>query len=116
MAWRCRLSLSLSAPTLADELVRKYASAGVAALGGLAIGPASRPHCIRGKADTKLNTSMRGDIEALGGGRQMELPLSLQVAFGVRPECPRGDAPAVVCNAIDPHHSCHDFPASLLGL
>src|SRR5262245_50230176 len=56
---------------------------------------------------------MRGDVEATGSGRQMELPLGLQVAFGVRPERARGDAPAIVCNAIDLHHSCHDFPASL---
>jgi hypothetical protein len=55
---------------------------------------------------------MRGDVEAAGGGRQMELPLSLQVALGVHPERARGYAPTVVCNAKDLHRSCHDFPAS----
>jgi len=67
----------------------------MALLGGLAIRPASRPHRIRGKTDTELNASMSGDVETAGGGRQIELPLGLQVALGVHSEGARGHAPAV---------------------
>jgi hypothetical protein len=43
--------------------------------------PALMPHGIGGEPDAKLHTAVRGDVEAAGGGGQVQLPLHLQVAF-----------------------------------
>ena len=62
MAWRWRLSLSLSAPTFVAELVRRYAIAGTRALLDLAMTSPVVPHSIGCEADTELNTAVRGDV------------------------------------------------------
>src|SRR5690348_9616916 len=79
MAKRWRFSLSLSAPTLAADDVRRYAIAGTRALAGLAMGPAIALRTIRCEPDAQLHAAMRGDVKSTRGRRQMQLPLQLQL-------------------------------------
>jgi hypothetical protein len=81
MAWRWRLSLSLSAPTLVAELVRKYAIAGTRALSCLAMRRAIVSGSIGREPDAQLYAAVCRDVEAAWSGRQVQLPLHQQVAF-----------------------------------
>jgi hypothetical protein len=81
MARRWRFSLSLSAPTLAADDVRRYAIAGTRALTGRAMGPAIPLSTIRCEPDAQLHAAMGGDVEPARGGRQVQLPLQLQLGF-----------------------------------
>src|SRR6185369_16735654 len=111
MARRWRFSLSLSAPTLAADDLRRYAIAGTRALGGLAMGPAIALRTIRCEPDAQLHAAMRGDVEAARGRCQMQLPLQLQLGFRCGFEGARGHAATIVSNPKELDGSCHDFPA-----
>src|SRR6185369_16180837 len=107
MARRWRFSLSLSAPTLAADDVRRYAIAGTRTLAGLAMGPAIALRTIRCEPDAQLHASMRCDVESTRGRRQVQLPLQLQLGFRGGFEGARGHAATIVSNPKDLDRSCH---------